>query len=115
VGEPVGGAYHEAFKGKLGVKVHGGFPLSFGPVSVQLLVPEHQKLGIGIENFPQGIVDIFGAAAADGLPAEVGRGVQNQVFLVQLHHFRIVKPGRHRDRIQTLLHILQNFGPHIGR
>ena len=114
VGEPVGGAHHEVVKGELGVKVHGGGGLVLFQVVVPLRVSEYQELGIGIEDLFQGILDIVRAPAADDLPAEIRGGVENQVGFVQLHHLRVVEPGRHGHGAQAFLHVAEDLCPHIG-
>ena len=116
MGKPVGGAHHEIIKGELGVEVHGGGSgLSLIEIVFPLLVSENQQFGVGIENFLQGILNVVGAPAADDLPAEVGRGVQNQIVFVQLHHLRVIEPGRHGHSPQPLLHMAEDLCPDIGR
>ena len=113
VGEAVTWPHHVVVEGKLGVKIHaGGFVLV--AEGVPLLIAENQQLGIGIEDLLQGILDVIGAAAADDVPAEIRGGVDDQVGVVQLHHLRVVQPGRHGDGPQLLLHIPQNLCPDIG-
>ena len=116
MGEPVGGAHHEVIEGELGIEVHGGGG-SFSLIEIvfPFLVSKNQQFGIGIKNFLQGILNIVGAAAADDLPAEVRRGIENQVVLVQLHHLRVIEPGRHGHGPQPLLHMAEDLCPDIGR
>ena len=115
VGKSVGGANHKIIKGKLGVEIHGGSGFALGFESGKLLVSKDDQLGIGIENFLQCVLNVIGAAAADDLPAEIRRGIENQMFLIQLHHFSVIKPGGHGHGAQALFHMAQDFCPDVGR
>ena len=114
VGKPVGRAHHKIIKGKLRVKVHGRGGLALLLSGVQFLVAVDQKLGVGIENLLQSILNQIGAPAADDLPAKIRGGIENQVVFVQLHDLGIVQPGRDGDSPQALLNIAENLCPDIG-
>ena len=59
-------------------------------------------------------VDVAGVPAADQIPAEIGGRVDDQVAVVQLHHFRVVQTGGHGDGAEALFHVADDFGPYIG-
>ena len=114
VGEPVGGAYHEIVEIELGIEVHGGAGLALGLVGVQLLVTENDELGIGMEDLLQCVLNIICVTFYDDLPAVVRRRIQDQLFLIQFHHLRVVEPGRDCDGAKALLNMAENLGPNIG-
>ena len=58
VGKAVGRANHEAVESELGIKVHGQRIRTFIFVSLHLLITINDDLGIRIEDFLQGIMDI---------------------------------------------------------
>ena len=74
---------------------------------------KNDELGIGIEDLLQGIMDIIGAAAADDLPAEIRGGVDDQVHLVQLHHFGIIQVGGNGEGTQPFLQVADDLGPDV--
>ena len=46
VGKTVGRSYHEAVKGKLGIKIHGGLLFAFGIIGLHFLITKNHKLGV---------------------------------------------------------------------
>ena len=114
VGEAVAGTHDEILKGELGGKLQGAVFLAAGAVLGKLLVVEDDDLGVGIEDLLEGVLDIFGAAAGDDLPAEIRGGIEDQMLVVELHHLGVVEPARHGDGAQPLLHMDQNLRPDIG-
>ena len=115
VGEPVGGAHHEIIEIELGVEVHGSGLLALIFEGGQLIVTEYHQLGIGVEDLLQRLLDIAGVALDDHFPAIIRGGVEDQMLLVELDHFRIIEPGGHHDAAQLFFHITIDFRPHIGR
>ena len=114
MGEAVRGAYHEIVKGELGIKIHGGGGLPFGLLGTQFLVTEDQKLGIGVKDFLQRVLNQIGAPASDDFPAEIRGRVENQICFVQFHNLRVVQPGGNGNGSHPFLQTAQDFCPDIG-
>ena len=114
MGKAVAGTHHEILKGELGGEFQGGGVLAAGVVLLQLLLVENDELGVGIEHFPQGILDVLGAAAGDDLPAEIGGRVEDQMLVIELHHLGVVEPAGNGDGTQPLLHVDQHLRPDIS-
>ena len=112
VRKAVGRANHEIIECELRVKFqHTALFLLFLP----FLIIQHHQFGIGIEDLLQGILNVIGTAAADKIPTEIRGRINDQLFFVQLHHFRIVKPAGNGDRTEPLFQVTQNFSPNIIR
>ena len=90
VGKAVGRTHHEAVEGELGVKVHGVGFFTLGLVGFQFLIVQHHQLGIGIEKQTQRILDMGGAALANGIPPEIGRRVDDQLLFIEFNDLGIV-------------------------
>ena len=116
VGEAVGGADHEFFKGELRVKFDEIrlFVVLFIDKGVALAFAQHHQLDVGVEQLAHGVADVWLAAALNHIPPELRRREKGQLGIRQLHHLRIVKPGGDDRRGQMAFQIAQNLGPHIG-
>ena len=115
IGEAVGRTNHKVIEGELGVKFQNTALFLFLLPVLKLLFIQNHQFGIGIENLLQAVLNILSAAAADKIPTEIRGGINNQLFFVQLHHFRIVKPAGYGNGGEPLFQVAQNFGPNIGR
>ena len=114
VSKAVAGTNHKVIKGKFQI-IAGFLFLVFILIFIQLFITEDQKLCIGIKNLFQRIVNIFRAAAADDLPTEFRRTLEDQMLFRQFYDLSVIKPGSDGNTAKTLLHVAHNFGPHIGR
>ena len=73
------------------------------------------QLDLRAEQLTHGVFDIVGAAAQNDILAERRRRIQHQPRFGQFNHLGVIKPCGHDRRGQTIFHMTEHLGPHIGR
>ena len=114
VGETVGRANHEIFKGELGIEIHGGGNVVLFLVGFHLRVAKDDDLGIGIKDFLQGVFNDLDIAPTDHFHPEFRGGIENELFLIQFDNFSVIKGIGYDDRTQRSFQMPQDLSPDIG-
>ena len=81
----------------------------------QLAFPQNGDGKLGGEELLQGLLDGGDIAGDDGIPLEIGGGIEDKPVFLQGHGLSIVKPGGEGGGGQIGFHQLQDVGPEFRR